>query len=70
MADERIDEEVMSFFDSMTDAQKEKAKACSDQDEFMRFADEEGIEIPDGLLEQVAGGGFWRKMWRLIVRTY
>ena len=40
----------------MTDAQKEKAKACRTMDDFLKFAGEEGIELPDEALNSVAGG--------------
>ena len=45
------------IYDSLTDEQKEKAKACMTMDEIMALAGEWGIELPDEVLDAVAGGG-------------
>ena len=46
-----------SIFNSLTDEQKEKAKACKTVDEFKEFVEKEGIELTDEMLDAVAGGG-------------
>ena len=40
----------------MTDDQKEKANACKTIDELIAFAAENGVELPDEVLDMVAGG--------------
>lgn len=47
-----------NFFDNLTDEQKEKAKACKTADEFKAFAEKEGIELTDEMLDEVAGGRY------------
>ena len=54
--DKKTDSALMEFFDNLTDGQKEKAKECKTMDELMDFAGKEGIELPDDLLDNVAGG--------------
>ena len=49
--------ELNSFYDSLTDEQKEKVKACKTADEFKAFVEKEGIELTDEMVEEVAGGG-------------
>ena len=44
------------FFNKLNDEQKEKAKECKTLDELMAFAGKEGIELPDEMLDNVAGG--------------
>ena len=50
--------EQKSIFDNLTDEQKEKAKACKTADEFKEFAEKEGIELTDEMLDAVAGGSY------------
>ena len=50
--------ELNNFFDNLTDEQKEKAKACKTADEFTAFAEKEGIELTDEMLDEVAGGRY------------
>ena len=57
MDEKRVDEIFMNIFESMTDEQKEAVKKCKTEDEFAKFMDE-NIELPEELLEEVAGGGF------------
>ena len=45
-----------NFFDQLTDEQKAKAKECKTAEELMDFFDKEGLELPDELLDSVAGG--------------
>ena len=47
-----------SFYDNLTDEQKEKVKACKTADEFKAFVEKEGIELTDEMLDEVAGGSF------------
>lgn len=54
--DPKLTEVVRSMWDSLTDEQKAKAKDCKTLDEFFAMADKEGVELPDKLLEAVAGG--------------
>lgn len=51
-----MNEKMKAFYDSLTDEQKVKAKACKTVDELNEFAGKEGIELPDAILDSVAGG--------------
>lgn len=53
---EKLNRIVHGIYDTMTDAQKEKAKACTDMDELTSYMGDEGIELPDELLDEVGGG--------------
>ena len=47
-------------FDELSEDLKERAKACKTPEEVLALAKEEGIELADEQLEQVAGGkGKW-----------
>ena len=54
--DEKMEKALKEFFEKLTDEQKEKAKECKTTEELMDFAGKEGIELPDELLNGVAGG--------------
>lgn len=54
--DEKMKETLKAVLETLTDEQKEKAKACKTMKEFLEFAGSEGIELPDELLDSVAGG--------------
>ena len=57
---EKLSDALKGIYDSLTDEQKEKAKKCSTDEEFIKFAGEEGIELPADELERVSGG-YYRK---------
>jgi len=57
MEDRNSSELLKGIWENLTNEQKEKAKACNTVDELTRFAAQEGIELPDELLETVSGGG-------------
>ncbi len=50
-------EALRKLWDSLTDEQKEKARACKTADELNELAGREKIELPDDMLEAVSGGG-------------
>ena len=54
--DEKLQEKLLEIYDSLTDEQKEKVKECKTMEEVSAFAAEEGIELPDEMLDEVAGG--------------
>ena len=54
--DEKMKEAMKNLYDSLTDGQKEKWDACKTEEEFTKFLSDEGIELPDGLVDAVAGG--------------
>lgn len=56
MEDKKTAELLKGIWDSLTEKQKEKAKACKTADELVKLAASEGIELPDELLDAVAGG--------------
>ena len=54
--DEKLQKELLEIYDSLSDEQKEKVKECKTMEEVSTFAAEEGIELPDEILDDVAGG--------------
>ncbi len=53
---EKLAKMLKEVADSLTDAQKKKAETLKTVDELVDFLTAEGIELPDELLESVAGG--------------
>ncbi len=51
-----LNEALAGMWDSLTEEQKEKAKACKSMDELTALAGSMGVELPDELLDSVAGG--------------
>ena len=60
MAEKDMKDILKELWGSLTDEQKEKAKACKTSDELLKLAGEEGIELPDEVLDAVAGGYIYR----------
>ena len=56
MENHDMQQKLKSIFESLTDEQKEKVKACTSAEELVKFAGEEGIELPDDVLEEISGG--------------
>ena len=56
LQEQKVNEALKDIYDSLTDEQKEKAKACKTTEELMAFVAKEGFELPDEALEAVAGG--------------
>lgn len=50
------DQDIMAFLGTLTDTQKEKLLACTSADELEQILDDYDIEIPDEMLEAIAGG--------------
>ena len=46
-------------FEDLTPELQEKVKACTTAEEILALAKEEGYELSDAELAEVAGGGFW-----------
>ncbi len=51
-----LNKALEGLWESLTDEQKEKAKACKSMDELTALAGQMGVELPDELLDSVAGG--------------
>ena len=51
-----MQEALKGIYDNLSDELKEKAKQCKTMDELMELAEKEGIELPDDVLDAVAGG--------------
>ncbi|MBE7008748.1 MAG: hypothetical protein E7422_06390 [Ruminococcaceae bacterium] len=68
--DPKLAEALKGIWDSLTDEQKEKAKACKTMDELTALAGKEGVELPDELLDAVAGGFIYKNrekgLWQVI----
>ena len=56
MDEKKLNELLKGIWDSLTDEQKEKIRACKTVDEAIALAGKEGIELPDEALDAVAGG--------------
>ena len=54
--DEKLNAALKGIYDSLTDEQKAKAKACKTMEELTELAAREGVELPDEMLDAVAGG--------------
>ena len=52
----KTDEVLKEIYASLTDEQKKKAKKCKTLDDFLAFAEKEGVELPDEVLDDIAGG--------------
>ena len=59
--DEKTKEALKSIFQKLTDEQREKVNACPNTDELMKLLGEWDIELPDELVDQVAGGFDWAR---------
>ena len=53
---EKMKELIRGIYERLNDEQKERAKTCQTVDDFIEFVEEEGLELPDELLEAVSGG--------------
>lgn len=51
-------ETLKGIYDNLSDELKEKAKQCKTMEELMALAAKEGIELPDEIVDQAAGGCF------------
>ena len=60
-------ESLKGIYKQLTDEQKEKLKTCKDMDAFMQLAGEWGIELPDEMVDAVAGGIDWEKLARKVI---
>ena len=57
--DEEMKDALKGIFEELTDEQKEKVKACKNADEVMNLLGEWGVELPDELVGNVAGGDWY-----------
>ena len=56
MDTEKMTELLKGLVGSLTDEQKEQAKACETVDELLALLGQMGVELPDELLDDVGGG--------------
>ena len=61
--DPKLADALKGIYDSLTDEQKEKAKACKDMNELTALLGQMGVELPDELLDAVAGGYIHYSWW-------
>ena len=54
--DEKLRTGIKDLYGTLTDEQKVKAAVCRTGKDLTAFADREGVELPDELLDAVAGG--------------
>ena len=63
MENEKLSEQMTKVLNGLTDEQKEKAKACKDMNELTALLGQMGVELPDELLDAVAGGYVHYSWW-------
>ena len=56
MENENWSEQMIELLNGLTDEQKEKINACKGQKEILACLGEMGVELPDEMLDAVAGG--------------
>ena len=56
-ADSKAIQAFTDLYDSLTDEQKEKTKACKTAGELTSLLSQLGVALPDEMLDSVAGGG-------------
>ena len=59
MNNEKLRKLLEGIYDSLTDEQKEKVRACKSDKELRALLSAEGVELPDEMLDEVSGGGLW-----------
>lgn len=62
MENNQLNETLEGMWDALSDEQKERARACTTMEELLAFAGEEKIELPDDLMDEVAGGYVYYSM--------
>ena len=62
-----MQDRLKNLYDSLTDEQKEKVKACTSAEEIVKFAGEEGLELPDDVLEEISGGHLFPRGQRHVI---
>ena len=48
--------EMKDFYNNLSDEQKQKFKKCKTQEEFLKFAEDCGLELSDEVLDSLTGG--------------
>lgn len=56
MENKKTNDKFKTVWDSLTDEQKARAKNCKTVDDLLAFAKNEKIELPDEVLDDIAGG--------------
>ena len=67
--DDKMKEKLKTIFDSLNDEQLERAKECKSIDELLAVVGEEGMELPDEIVDAVAGGYIYKAYpdcWKVI----
>ena len=57
MEEKNLQQAMAAILDSLTDEQKEKARACKTFEELITLLGEMNVSLPDELMDEVAGGG-------------
>ena len=63
MDNKKLNELLKGIFESLTEEQKKKAAACKTFEELTAFLTNEGVELPDELLDAVSGGQGFPEGW-------
>ena len=56
MENEKVLEMLAKVYENMTDDQKKRALECETAEDFMAIVEGEGVEMPDEMFDDVAGG--------------
>ena len=54
--DEQLNKALEELMGSLTDEQKEKARTCETRKELLELIDGWGVELPEAVLDEIAGG--------------
>ena len=60
MEENKLNEIIQSILDKLTDEQKEKASSCGTLKELLALIDGWGVELPEAVLNDIAGGIYSR----------
>ena len=52
----KLNERMAGILNGLTEEQKKKARTCKSKKDLLDFLGAEGVELPDELLDSVAGG--------------
>ena len=56
----KMNERMAGILNGLTEEQKKKARTCKSKKDLLDFLGAEGVELPDELLDSVAGGATYR----------
>lgn len=68
MDNKKLKETLGKIYDELSGEQKEKALKCETENELIAFMNEEGIGLPDDMLDEVSGGNYTARIKKTDLR--